>query len=155
MPASTPSTNSAGPDGQPLYPQRPLEIGPLISRSVTGGGTHTGDIHGKVIVVDNLLDTDAFPWHADWYAAQVRQALGDRFDDNFRVWYNDNADHIGPRTPRLVDYNGILQQALRDVSAWAEQGIAPPRSTRYEVVDSQVSVPTTPPPAGASSRSST
>ena len=27
------------------------------------------------------------------------------------------------------------------MSAWAEQGIAPPRSTRYEVTDSQVSVP--------------
>ena len=132
--------------GQPLYPQRPLEIGPLISASVYGGTnaqgyTHTGNIHGKVIVVDNLLDTDAFPWHADWYAAQVQAQLGDRFDDNFRVWFNDNADHLGPRTPHLVDYNGILQQALRDVSAWAEQGIAPPRSTRYEVTDSQVSVP--------------
>ena len=93
-------------------------------------------------MVDNLLDTDAFPWHADWYAAQVLAALGRRgFQDNFRLWYNDNADHLGPRTPRLVQYDGILQQALRDVSAWAEQGIAPPRSTRYDVVDSQVSVP--------------
>src|SRR4029453_18527085 len=120
----------------------PLQIGPLISASVSGGGTHNGNIHGKVIVVDNLLDTDAFPWHADWYAAQVRQALGDDgFEDNFRVWYNDNADHIGPRTQRLVQYDGIVQQALRDVSAWAEQGIAPPRSTRYDVTDSQVSVP--------------
>ena len=72
---------------------------------------------------------------------RCRRPSGERFEDNFRVWFNDNADHIGPRTPRLVEYNGILQQALRDVSAWAEQGIAPPRSTRYEVTDSQVSVP--------------
>jgi hypothetical protein len=128
--------------GQPRYPQRPLEIGPLISASVTGGGTHTGNVHGKVITVVNLLDTDAFPWHGDWYAAQVRQALGDRFEDTFRIWYNDNADHISPpRTHRLVQYDGILQQALRDVAAWAEDGVAPPRSTRYSVTDSQVSVP--------------
>jgi hypothetical protein len=131
-----------GPDGQPIYPQRPLEIGPLITRSVTGGGTHTGNINGKVIVVANLLDVDAYPWHADWYAQRVKEALGDRFDDNFRVWYNDNADHIGPRTARLVQYAGILQQALRDMSAWAERGVAPARSTRYEVVDSQIRMPT-------------
>jgi PKD domain len=130
-----------GPDGQPIYPQRSIEIGPLITRSVTGGGTHTGMINGKVIVVANLLDVDAYPWHADWYAQRVKEALGDRFDDNFRVWYNDNADHIGPRTARLVQYAGILQQALRDVSAWAERGVAPARSTRYDVVDSQIRVP--------------
>jgi hypothetical protein len=94
-----------------------------------------------VIVVANLLDADAFPWQADWYSARVREALGERYGDNFRLWYNDNADHIGPRTPRLVQYNGILQQALRDVSAWAERGVAPPESTRYTVADSQISVP--------------
>jgi hypothetical protein len=35
----------------------------------------------------------------------------------------------------------VLQQALRDVAAWAEHGIAPPGSTTYEVVDGQVHVP--------------
>jgi PKD domain len=130
-----------GPDGQPLYPQRFLEIGPLISRSVTGGGTFSGRITAKVIVVANLLDADAYPWQADWYSARVREALGERYNDTFRLWYNDNADHIGPRTQRLVQYNGILQQALRDVSAWAERGVAPPESTRYTVADSQISVP--------------
>jgi hypothetical protein len=129
-------------NGDPIYAQRPVQIGPLISRSVSGGGTFTGEIQAKVIVVDNLLDTDAFPWQADWYAARVEAALARRgFRDNFRVWYNDNADQLGPRTPRLVDYNGVLRQALRDVSAWAEHGIAPPPSTRYDVSDSQVSVP--------------
>lgn len=129
------------PDGTPLYPQRPMEIGSLISRSVTGGGTYSGNIQGKVIVVANLLDTDAYPWDADWYSARVKEALGERYDDNFRLWFNDNADHVGPRTARLVDYDGILQQALRDVNAWTEKGVAPARSTRYEVVDSQIKVP--------------
>jgi hypothetical protein len=129
------------PDGTPISPQRPVQVGAIISGSVTGGGTFTGEINAKVIVVDNLLDADAFPWPGDWYAKRVQQALGTRFDDNFRLWYNDNADHIGARTPRLVDYTGILQQALRDVSAWAERGVAPARSTRYDVADSQVTVP--------------
>jgi hypothetical protein len=134
------------PDGTPIYPQRPVQIGPLIGGSVCGGCGYTGAINGKVIVVDNLLDVDAYPWHADWYARQVKQALGNRFDDNFRLWYNDNADHLagpvsGAKAARIVEYTGIVQQALRDVSAWAEQGVAPPRSTRYKVVDSQIIVP--------------
>ncbi|TCC36623.1 Tat pathway signal sequence domain protein [Kribbella speibonae] len=134
------------PDGTPIYPQRPIQIGPLISSSTSGGGTHTGQITGKVIIVGNLLDVDAYPWHASWYAQQVQAALGDRFGDNFRIWYNDNADHLegpvtGSRATRLIEYTGFLQQAVRDVSAWVERGVAPPRSSQYKVVDGQVQVP--------------
>jgi len=130
-------------DGMPLYPQRPLEIGPMISTNVSGGGTHTGMIQGKVIMVTNLLDNDAYPWHGDWYSTRVKESLGESYDENFRIWFNDNADHAGPRTNRLVQFNGILQQALRDVSAWAEKGVAPAGSTNYDVVDSQIIVPNT------------
>lgn len=126
-------------DGTPRYPQRPIRVGPTISQQVSEGGTHTGKITGKVIAVSNLQDTDAFPWHGDWYAHQVRSALGNQYDDNFRLWYNDNADHIAPqRTPRLIDYTGVLERALRDVAAWAEDGVAPPDSSRYTVFDGQV-----------------
>jgi hypothetical protein len=136
-----------GPDGQPLYPQRALLIGPLISSSVTGGGSYTGKINGKVIVVDNLVDSDAFPWHADWYAKRVRAALGNSaFNNSFRLYYNDNADHLegpvtGTKANRIVSYDPIVEQALRDVSAWAERDKTPPRSTLYRVVDGQVFVP--------------
>lgn len=125
-------------DGTPRYPQRPMEIGPAISQSVTGGGTWNGKINGKVIAVCNLLDADAFPWGCDWYAEQVR-AAGNA--DSFRLFYNDNADHIGARTSRLVNYFGILQQALRDVAAWAETGEQPPKSTAYDVREGQITVP--------------
>jgi PKD domain len=136
-----------GPDRQPLYPQRALLIGSLISRSVTGGGTFTGKVTGKVIVVDNLVDSDAYPWHADWYARQVRTALGDQaFDNTFRVYYNDNADHLegpvtGTKANRIVSYDPIVEQALRDVAAWAERGVTPPKSTRYDVSQGMISVP--------------
>jgi hypothetical protein len=136
-----------GPGGQPLYPQRAQLIGPQISRSVTGGGTHTGRINGKVIVVDSLVDADAYPWHADWYARQVRTALGDRaFDNTFRVYYSDNADHhegpvTGAKANRIVSYDPIVEQALRDVAAWAERGVTPPRSTAYHVTGGQLTVP--------------
>ncbi|MYS50534.1 Tat pathway signal sequence domain protein, partial [Streptomyces sp. SID6013] len=132
--------------GNPLYPQRPLAIGPLVSQATSDGGTHTGAITGKVIVVGNLADTDAYPWPGDWYRAQVKQALGARYGDDFRLWYNDNADHIeGPvpagRAARIVAFDGILQQALRDLSAWVEKGVRPAPSTTYSVSGTQISVP--------------
>jgi len=136
-----------GPDGQPLYPQRAVLVGALISQSVTGGAPYTGKINGKVVVVDNLVDSDAFPWHADWYAKRVRATLGDRvFRDNFGLYYNDNADHLegpvtGTKANRIVSYDPIVERALRDVAAWAERGVTPPRSTRYQVIDGQVIVP--------------
>ncbi|MFG6201983.1 PKD domain-containing protein [Nonomuraea sp. JJY05] len=136
-----------GPDGQPRYPQRPVLVGPLIARGPAGGGTYTGKITGKVIVVDNLVDSDAYPWHADWYAKRVRAALGDQaFESGFRLYYNDNADHLdgpvtGAKANRIVSYDPIVERALREVAAWAERGVTPPRSTRYDVTDGEVTVP--------------
>jgi hypothetical protein len=46
-----------------------------------------------------------------------------------------------------VSYLGVLQQALRDLSRWVEEDVAPPASTNYEVVDGLVMVP-----AGATQR---
>ncbi|MQY21440.1 hypothetical protein NRB20_45510 [Nocardia sp. RB20] len=130
--------------GIPRYPRRPAQVDIGIAAGVTGGGTYSGSIHAKTIVVGNLLDSDAFAWDGDWYSQQVKQALGNAYHDNFRLWYNDNADHIAPgRTDRLIDYTGILHQALRDVAAWAEKGIPPAESTRYRQQDSQITVPAT------------
>lgn len=128
-------------DGAPIYPQRPAEIGPLISLNVTDGGIWSGKIRGKVIMVANLLDCDAYPWHADWYRSRVREELGEGYEDSFQLWFNDYADHVEPHNAFLIDYRGILEQALRDVSAWAETGVAPVQSTRYEVLDGQIRVP--------------
>lgn len=72
-------------------------------------------------------------------------ALGDDFDDNFRLWYNDNADHGHPGIGRSgtwsVTPTGLYNQALRFLSAWVDDGIPPPSSTVYEVSDSQVVLP--------------
>lgn len=137
-------------DGQPLYPQRPINVAEKISLGVSGGGTFSGKIQGKVIVISNALDVDAYPWHGDWYAQRVRQALGAGYGDNFRLWINDNADHLDgsviasgtqdAQWTRLVNYVGIVQRAVRDVSAWVERGIAPPGSSVYRVADGQVTL---------------
>ena len=45
------------------------------------------------------------------------------------------------RTTRIVNYGGVLQQALRDLAAWVEQGAARRPAPTYEVIDGQVFVP--------------
>ena len=133
-------------DGTPLYPQRPK---PLELNAVNGGNM-SGDFNGKMIVVQALMDEAAYPWQADWYRAKVKATLGDDFDDKYRLWFVDHAMHVdqkaGPNsarpvvTTRTVSYQGVIQQALRDVAAWAETGVAPPASTAYQVVEGQVEV---------------
>jgi PKD domain-containing protein len=132
-------------DGDPIYPQRTTLVGPI--GAVNGSGAlNTGDFKGKMIVLESLVDIEALPWQADWYAKKVEQALGKQgMEDNFRLYFTDNAQHGFPAVPpahaRTVSYAGVLQQALRDVSAWVERGVAPPPSTNYEIDDSQVIVP--------------
>jgi hypothetical protein len=132
------------PDRSPIYPQRPLILGPLFA-AAAAGTVQTGRFEGKMIVVESLLDREAMPWQADWYRSKVRQHLASATDDHFRLWFIDNAlhgdDEIQESPTHTISYVGVLHQALRDVSAWVEQGIAPPPSTNYEVVDGQVVVP--------------
>ena len=131
------------PDGTPLYPQRPRLIGPGFVMA-TAGSLQTGRFEGKMIVVSSLWDREAVPWQADWYRSRVAQHLGDKTDEHFRLWYTDHALH-GDSAPqvqeapdRIVGYVSVLQQALRDLSAWVEKGIAPPESTSYRIEDGQV-----------------
>jgi hypothetical protein len=132
------------PDGTPIYPQRALLLGPLFAEAASGT-VQSGRFAGKMIVVCCLTDREAFPWQADWYRARVQAHLGKATDDSFRLWYVDNALHgdreIQEDPTHTVSYLGVLHQALRDLSAWAERGIDPPPSSNYEVVDGQVVVP--------------
>ncbi len=131
-------------DGTPRYPQRPLLLGPLFAQHASGT-VQTGDFAGRMIVVACLLDREAFPWQAAWYADRVLEHLGDATDDRFRLWFVDNALHGDDEAQedpvRTVPYLGVLHQALRDVSAWVERGEAPAPTTAYEVADGQVVVP--------------
>ncbi|WP_217808903.1 PKD domain-containing protein [Enterococcus sp. 12E11_DIV0728] len=129
-------------DGSLKYPQRDVNIGSLICGNVSGGADYSGMINNKMILVANLIDCDANPWSADWYAKRVKKALGKNYDDNFRIWYNDNSDHIDsdPATNEklLVPYTGVLEHALLDLSDWVEKGKEPSKSTNYSVKDSQI-----------------
>jgi len=133
-------------DGTPQQPQRAVKNGPQSVIGVSGGGTQTGKVLFPAIMVQSLLDVNAHPWNADWYRRQVVRQLGTD-EDLYRIYYNDNTDHFsGPApnnnfAPYIINYNRILYQALRDVAAWVEKGIKPPRNTQYEVENSQISIP--------------
>jgi hypothetical protein len=130
--------------GNPIYPQRSVITG--VTGQYNGSGGHmTGDFHGKMIVQESLLDQDAFAMGAEWYKRRVKQVLGNQLDTKFRVYMQDHALHgagtEGGTSTRTVSYNGALQQAIRDVAAWVEQGVKPPASTQYQIVDgAQVAV---------------
>ena len=134
-------------DGKPVYPQRPMLLGPVFTQGAAGT-LPTGNIHGKVILCCSLMDREAFAWQGDWYRQQVAWSLGPWTDQNMRLWYTDNALH-GDQEDQLDDkthavpYNGVLQQALLDLSQWVEKGIEPALSTDYRIENAQVVVPET------------
>lgn len=129
--------------GEPMYPQRETLIGPL-SAVGTAGSIPIGKISGKMLLLECLMDIDALAWQADWYRSKVKESLGTKFDDQFALWFIDHAQHDNPQTQLsnayTVSFEGALQQALRDISAWVEKGVKP-SSTQYKVVDTQVVVP--------------
>jgi hypothetical protein len=130
--------------GAPAYPQRPMEIGPLMSAGASGR-PQTGRFEGRMIVCASLLDREAFPWQASWYADRVREHLGEDHDDRFRLWFTDNAVHGDVSDqgdqPHIVSYIGTLWSALRSLSDWVEKGIEPAPSTAHAVVDGQIVLP--------------
>ena len=135
-----------GADGTPLFPQRPVLIGPAGTANAAGAEM-TGRFHGKAIVLGCLLDIDCHPWQADWYRQFARAALGAEVADaNLAVQFVERAHHENPMTAlarqHAVAYSGALQQALRDLAEWVEQGRRPPE-TCYEISDAQVLVPAT------------
>ena len=139
--------------GKPIFPQRPELLGPRFQRN-NGTGLKSGRFAGKVIVVQSLFDEIAYPQQAAWYHRRVKSWLGPRTDDQYRIWFTDHAMHQDPavmtnvditphRYTHIINYRGMLEQALRDLASWVERGIAPPPSTAYELVDGQVHVPAT------------
>jgi hypothetical protein len=130
-------------DGTPIYPQREAQVATGFVQSALGSQI-TGNFHGKMIVLQYLLDWDAHPWFADWYRNRVREKLGPKLTDRYRLYFVDHCTHgQAPDPTRTTPYIGALQQALRDVSAWVEHGVAPLPETAYSVKDAQVLVPET------------
>jgi hypothetical protein len=132
-----------GTDGEPIYPQRAVQVGPAGTANAAGS-VLTGQTHGKVLMLSALMDIDAYAWQGDWYRSLVKAVKGADFEDNFALWFVDRAHHENPLTAlqrtQVASYAGALQQALRDLATWVETGQRP-AETAYKVVDTQVVVP--------------
>jgi hypothetical protein len=127
---ATPSTAALCALGRPIHPQRPVNQ----ATTLVGVG-QTGRFAGKMIFVNNMFDTSELASNAVDYAHLVKAQFGPDVDDRFRLWFNDNTTHIGPTSPAetttLVPFMGSVQQAVRDMIAWVEDGVAPPASTGF------------------------
>lgn len=123
-------------DGKPALPQRSMMLG----YGFTGTGTvQDGNIQGKVIVIQSLMDESTCPWCADWYRKKVREAKGSEQD--FRLYYMDRCMHgdvTAMENNMVVNYLGALRQALLDLSDWVERGIEPLPTTVYCYEDGQI-----------------
>jgi hypothetical protein len=118
-------------DGIALHPQRPLL--PVMMFS-----PFTYDFTGKMIVVQGAQDIAVWTASMVDYHAGVAARLGDAVDDRFRMWWIDRMGHLPAstyglpaRTSQMIDYLGIIEQALRDLIAWVEDGLPPPPTTGY------------------------
>lgn len=130
-----------GVDAKPLYPQRPMLLGPMFTAGAAGT-VPSGKFNGRIILVQSGLDREAFPYQADWYQRKFNDIYGAEADNKYRLWFTENALHgytedKDVRT-RVVNYLPVLQQALRDISAWVEKGTPPPANSGYRVKDGQI-----------------
>ena len=123
-------------DGTPALPQRASVMG----YTFTGTGTvQDGEIQGKVLLIQALMDESTCPWCGDWYRGKVREARGGEAD--FRIYYMQRCMHGDVETlgnNMVVNYKGALLQALLDMAAWLQDGVEPLPSTRYERVGGQI-----------------
>lgn len=132
------------------------QYGPLPRRLRIGGPNAIlaslpmfGRFHGKMILVDAVLD-GMIMVSGQAYDRRVRETLGDAVDDRWRLWWVDNSSHTGNAGPpgprptlqaRLVNYGGILKQAVVDLIAWTENGLAPAPSSAFRVEAGQLALP--------------
>ena len=115
-------------EGRPVKPQRPLFPIPF-----TGVGVRQdGDIQGKVINIQALMDESTCPWCADWWRNKIIETKGT--DADHRTYFMERCMH-GDTDARsnymVVNYMGALRQALIDLAAWVEKGVEPLNRTAY------------------------
>jgi hypothetical protein len=135
-----------GADGKPIGPQRKINLGPMFAMGAAGT-VPTGKFNGKIIIVGAMLDREAFAWQSDYYSQRIEEHYGKDAVNKYRIWYTDNALHgynewVDAPT-RVVSYLPVLQQALRDVSAWVERGVKPADNSSYKIDDGQTILATT------------
>jgi hypothetical protein len=122
-------------DGSAKYPQR-KDLGALVHSSyrTMGGRVETGAITTKVMIIEGRSDNLSWPIFNASYAERVQRTLGTtKANQMMRFYMHDNGRHA-----RGGGEEGVFQQSIQDLMAWAEKGVAPPPSTRYTIRNGQV-----------------
>lgn len=116
------------PDGTPKYPQRAFSVADVTTIKQGAGVLSLGNIKTKVMLFQNLSDFLAFPSWVAGYANTIEQNLGKaKADQMLRVYYQERGGHTNAGI-----VGGVFNQALIDMMAWAEKGIAPKPSSRWK-----------------------
>lgn len=116
-------------DGSPALPQRPNVMGYVLNGT---GRPQDGQIQGKVIVIQALMDESTCPWCGDWYRHKVIEAKGN--EDDFRLYYMQRCMHNNSddsANNMVVNYMGALYQSLLDMADWIQIGREPLKTTNY------------------------
>jgi hypothetical protein len=126
-------------DGVAVYPQRPVH-----GRQ----GQNTGKFQGKMIYVQPTKDNMVWNTTIAGYHELVKEHLGERIDEQFRLWFVENSPHgapegVGPMisdekdpkvwSTRLVSYDGASAQSLRELVRWVEEDAPPTATYPYEM----------------------
>ena len=123
-------------DGKLCIPQRAF----IMGYGFNGTGTvQDGNIHGKMIMNQSLMDESTWPWCADWYRQKVVETKGS--DSDYRLYWNENCLHgdvSALQSSRVVNYLGSLRQSILDLADWVEQGTEPRKSEAYTYHDGQI-----------------
>ncbi len=119
-------------DGSFKYPQRQ----PLMWQGFAyqaSGAMQTGDIQGKVLMVNCTADGGAATWMADWY----RQQADRLHPGQFKLWCMEHCGHMDLAATdddlRTPGYLGALYRALIELARWVETGEEPTLPTVYRM----------------------
>jgi hypothetical protein len=115
------------------------------------GVAYSGSYRGKLMWVHHTHDSSLWPPQGVIYANAVARAQGDvSTAERFRLRWTENAEHVPPsilKSPAgravntwLVDYLPVIEQSLKDLVAWVEEGIEP-APTAFEYHDGLVTLP--------------
>jgi hypothetical protein len=118
-------------DGNPIYPQHPVPL-----QSALMGVGYSGRYTGKLLWVHHTHDSSLWPPQGIIYRDAVHKAQGaEGARKQFRLRWIENAEHgpamMMPSQPNrashtwLIDYMPFIEQSIKDLMDWVEQGIDP------------------------------
>jgi hypothetical protein len=122
-------------DGSAKYPQRKdISLLAYGNFRTMGGRNETGAIKTKTMIIEGMSDNLSWPIINASYAEMIQRRLGAaKANDMMRFYLHDNGRHA-----KGGGEEGVFQQSIQDLMAWAEKGIAPPPSTQYTIRNGQV-----------------